>query len=470
MKNPKKSAKHRGTKRPAGAKGAGRGRRVPLLITGVVASAAVVVVLILMLFPNTPEDAQPQGGAEATSAGQPATDLAMKNETYEVARQLIADFPESAFPIGLMGTVHNQFGNSSEAEKWWLRCLERDPRRADVYEVLAVAYLRKGQYEKVADLLRKAQAIVPNLPGLHRRYAEALMEMGKLDEALAAMEKEVEVAPDFSDNHLVFGKIYLQRKEYEKAVAAYTKALEMRPGDAKCYYGLATASQRLGQSDKAREYMETFSRLRDDDDKVSTTRRMTTDQMRRAAPILAETLLDVGRVYHGHRQVQKAEECWKRAAALDTTNTACRLQLVELYRRARRRQEAVEVAEQLRKIDPQNASYHQVAGVALAEMKRFDAAEVAIRKAIELAPEHPVGYRSLVEVLLLSNRKLPEAKVHAQKAVELAPTAWHYSLLGKACSRNQDHSGALAAMKRATELAPDNENFRKVYEKLQETK
>jgi tetratricopeptide (TPR) repeat protein len=475
MKKPKESAKHQSKKRPAEGKGAGGGRArgMPLLLVGAVVSAAVAVVLILMLLPKAPkapEDAQPQGGAEVPADGQPATDLVLRNETFEVARRLMADFPESAFPIGLMGTLHNQFGNSTEAEKWWLRCLERDPRRADVYEVLAVAYLRKGEYQRVAELLQRAQAINPNMPGVHRRYAEALMEMGELDEALVALEKEMKIAPNVSENYLVFGKIYVQRKEYEKAVAAYTKALELRPGDTRCYYGLANASRRLGQSDKATEYMETFSKLRAEDDKVSTTRRMSTDQMRKAAPILAETLVDVGRVYNEHRQVQKAEACWQRAAALDTTNTASRVQLVDLYRRARRRQEAVEVAEQLRRIDPKNASYHQVAGVALAELKRFDAAEVAIRQAIELAPGHPAGYRSLVEVLLLSNQKLPEAKALAQRAVELSPTAWHYFLLGKACSRNQDHSGALAAVKRAAELAPDNEEIRKAYEKLQETK
>jgi tetratricopeptide (TPR) repeat protein len=173
-------------------------------------------------------------------------------------------------------------------------------------------------------------------------------------------------------------------------------------------------------------------------------------------------------VYNGYGQSQKAEEYWRRAATLDAKNTASRVQLVDLYRRTRRAQEAVGLCEQLRKIDPKNATYHLRTGVLFAELKRFDAAEEAVRAAIELSPEFAAGYRTLAEVLLLSNQKLTEAKALAQKAVELAPTARHYSLLGQACSRNQDRAGALAAMKRAAELAPDNEEIQRAYKALQE--
>jgi len=443
--------------------------RPPLKLIGVLAFAAAAVAVVLIVISKSPQGPQPIGvGDEAQRAVPEASDLAFREETFAVARQLMTDFPASAYPIGLMGTVYNQFGNSEEAEKWWRECLERDPNRTDVYEVLAVAFLRKGEYEKVAELLSKAQEIDANLPHVHRRYAEALLEMGKLDEALAAIEKEMTISPELSETHLLLAKIYLQRQDYEKAVAAYSQALRLKPGDSRCYYGLATASARLGQSDKAREYMETFSKLRADEDEVSTTRRMATDKMRQAPQVLAETLIDAGRVYEGYRQFQKAEEYWQRAAALDSTNTICRAQLLNLYKRTGRRQEALEVCGQLTKIDPDNAFYELLTGVVLAELKRYDVAEETIRRAIKLAPENAGGYRSLAEVLLLQNHKLPEAKTLAQKSVDLEPTARHYSLLSQACMQNQDRVGALAAMKRATELAPDSEDMRRAYERLQE--
>ncbi len=73
-----------------------------------------------------------------------------------------------------------------------------------------------------------------------------------------------------------------------------------------------------------------------------------------------------------------------------------------------------------------------------------------------------------MEILVGSNRKLPEAKALAQKLVEMEPTLRHYLLLGTVCSRTQDRAGALEAMKRAVELAPDNERIRKAYEEMRE--
>ena len=194
------------------------------MIVGVVVSAAIV--LIVVLIPKTRKSPQPQGGSDVRIAETGADDIVLRDETFEVARQLMADFPESAFPLGLMGTVYNQYGSSIEAEKWWWKCLERDPTRADVYEVLAVAFLRKGEYQKVVELSRKAQAVDPDLPGVHRRHAEALLEMGKLDEALAALEREKRITPDLSETHVVFGKTYLQRREYQEAMEAYGRGYE----------------------------------------------------------------------------------------------------------------------------------------------------------------------------------------------------------------------------------------------------
>jgi tetratricopeptide (TPR) repeat protein len=436
---------------------------------------AVVAVAVALFFLLRPEDAgkpSPQGRADVQapqrSAEQGDADLALRDETVGVARQLLADFPNSTYPLGLMGTVQNAFGNSEAAEEWWLKCLERDPRRTDVYEVLAVAFLRKGEYEKVAELLRKAQAIDPNLPNVHRRHAEALMEMGKLDEALVELQRELKISPRLSENYIVLGKIYLQREDYQESVDAYARSLELRPNDSRAYYGLAMASARLGQSDKAREYMQVFSRLRAKEDEASTSERRATDKPRPAAGILAETLVDAGRMYGENRQSAKAEQCWQRAATLDRTNTLSRQELVKLYRSTRRGQDALNACKQLREIDPGNPSYHLITGVVYAEMNQFDAAEGAVRRAIELAPQEATGYRSLAEVFLRGNRKLPEAKTLAQKAAELAPTARHYSLLSQTCSRNQDPSGALAAMKRAAELDPNNEQIQKAYKNLQE--
>ncbi len=196
-KKPKKSRSQGRTKEPPKEP---TSRKSPLLIGGVVVGAAAAAVLIVVLIPRTPD--RPEAGsaprteqqtetrardqteqrAEQSPEALRANDAALRDETTEVARQLVEDFPQDAFPLGLMGTVLNQFGNSEEAEKWWRRCLDREPGRADAVDVLAVAYLRKGEFQKVVDLSAEMLVVAPNTPGMHRRLADALLELGELDE------------------------------------------------------------------------------------------------------------------------------------------------------------------------------------------------------------------------------------------------------------------------------------------------
>jgi len=300
--------------------------------------------------------------------------------------------------------------------------------------------------------------------------------MGKPDEALAALVREIKISPGVCINHILLGQTHLQRKEYDKAKDAYARAVDIQPRESlgyyglvtTAYYGLATACARLGEKDKAENYTEEFKKLRAEEDKLISRQRRAIGRRVYEAEILAKTLTDAGLVYHGHKQFLKAEKQWKRAAVLDPANTLCRQQLADMYTRAGRPREALEVCEQLVKSDPKNATYALMEGVLLARLKRFDAAEKAMRIVIELAPKRAVGYRSLVKVLLMRNETLPDAMAIARKVVELEPTAGHYSLLGEACHRNGDRAGALAAMKRAAELAPDNERIQRAYKRLQE--
>ncbi len=388
MAKTKKSKKR--TEPPAARSEASR-RPLLLIVGGVLCLAAIVLAAIHFRGASR--------GPGPSSVVTTTDELALRTETIEVARRLVADHPEDAAALGLMGTVYNQLGNSAEAEKWWRECLARYPGRADVYEALAVTFLTKGEFEKVIELSNAALAAAPEMRGVHRYLAEAFLETGRLDDALAAIESERRINPGFNEVYVVLGRIHLQRKAYAEAETAYAKALELRPGDSRSYFGLATATARLGQDAKSKEYLERFAALRAVEDRAAEKKRRATDVIAPAGSILAEALLDAGRTYLAHGEAERAEASWRRAAAADPRHVGCRLELVSLYRRARRAGDEAEVCAQLTSIDPDNATYHL--------------------------------------------------------------------LLAQARDRNNDRAGARAAVARAAELDPNDEQVRKTYERLQ---
>ena len=417
------------------------------------------------------EPGPPPAGPEGAPGGQTPVDVALKEETFEVARQLVKDFPNDANAIGVMGTMCDGYGNTAEAVTWWQKCLEADPTRADAYHAMATAARRKGEYQRAVELWRKAEAIGPNLPGMYRAYAEVLLETGKPEEAVAAAEKELALNPDSLEAHVLLGKACLGLKESDKAAAHYEKARRIKPDDSRSYYGLATLYARQGQTDKAREYMEQFQKARAEEEKAKREARdEALDSRAWAAKILSKVHTDAGRLYAAHRNPEKAEEHWRRAAAVDPGNRVCRHALVDLYLGTGRDRQALTFSEQLRLIDPKNVTYHLNTGALLVQLQMYDAAEEAVRKGIELAPNNPTGYLSLVRILLFRQQRIPEAKTLAQRLIELEPTASNYALLGEACDRAGDLPGALAAMERAIALEPGNQRFRAVYQRLQQKK
>jgi len=117
--------------------------------------------------------------------------------------------------------------------------------------------------------------------------------------------------------------------------------------------------------------------------------------------------------------------------------------------------------------DPENGPAYLCVGNVHARLGRFDKAQRAYQKVIQLAPARPEGYRALAQFYLRANRNLPEAKTAALKLVEVAPVAANYFLLGDARERPGDRPGAVAAVARAVELDPENAEYRRVLKMIQ---
>jgi len=388
--------------------------------------------------------------APLTAEALPPTPEAMKAEALAVARRVVEEFPTSAEAMSLIGTLYFSLNEITEATQWWQKCLAQDPQRADAYDGLASIAYTQGEHDKALELWHKAQEYSPDVPGVYMAPAKALLQMGKAQEVVVTLEKERRLSPNSFECRLLLGQAYSQLKEYAKAEENYRKAVEIRPSDSRPHYGLGSVYARLGQSDRARECMERFTESRDREEKAAAVFWRSADD--RLSLILAQTHVDAGRFYAVRQRLKAAEEHWQRAAAIDPKNRQCRRALADLYRLSGRLPEALALFEQLRQVDPDNPAYHLGTGALLASLRRFDAAEEALRKGLELAPHQPSGYHALAQFLLSRNQKLPEAQALAEKLVVLAPAAPNYRLLGEACRRNGDLPGARAALRRALDL------------------
>ena len=78
------------------------------------------------------------------TAQEPYTEEGLEQETMAVLHRLVEDFPASADPLGLMGDLYVELGQTAEAMKCWERCAELQPHRADSYVRMAETAVERG--------------------------------------------------------------------------------------------------------------------------------------------------------------------------------------------------------------------------------------------------------------------------------------------------------------------------------------
>jgi tetratricopeptide (TPR) repeat protein len=220
------------------------------------------------------------------------------------------------------------------------------------------------------------------------------MALGRPGEAAAALEREVQLSPRTSTSYFELGQAYRQLKEYRKAKESYQAAVKIQPAYTNAHYGLALACEKLGQPDESARYMAQFQRLKAANRQTEKDSRSAYDDLAAARRAVAQTHTDAAQVYYGHGHLQQARQHWEKAARLDPHDTACRMQLVRLHTQAGRDQDALRICEELRQIEPKNATTYLNIAVLSARLGRLDAALSAIDRAIELDPDHPEFQRA----------------------------------------------------------------------------
>jgi len=255
-------------------------------------------------------------------------------------------------------------------------------------------------------------------------------------------------------------------KEYEKARKCYETVIKMAPGYKQAYHGLATVCAMLGEKEKSKGFMETFRNLKDEEMKALKERDSRFDDLASVRQTVAQAHTDVGQLYYLRRSSTKAEKLLQRAATLDAEQPGCRILLASLYQQDGRVAQALRLHEQLAMIEPHNAVHHGNVGVLSVQLQRYDRAEKAFRKAIDLAPKQSFGYHYIAYLYLKMNRKLPEARKLAEKAVALEKTGENFFILSRACNVNGDRASAMSAIQQAIKLEPGNIEYRQMYEQL----
>lgn len=124
------------------------------------------------------------------------------------------------------------------------------------YELLAAAYLARGDEAAARDELQRYARAGGRDPALLRRLVELELKAGRTAEAIVALRRWLYVDPMNEEVHRRLGDLLLEQGEAEEAMREYRAVLALRPADvAAAHYALARACRAAGRIDEAREHV-----------------------------------------------------------------------------------------------------------------------------------------------------------------------------------------------------------------------
>jgi len=133
------------------------------------------------------------------------------------------------------------------------RGVEIAPQNGIAAGNLGIEYMRVGDRSTAALLLRRADALNPDLWEADNQQGVEHFQRGKFREAEQAFDVAVATRPDASFPHLMLGLVYLRTGRAQQAVAEARRAVALAPHEPGFHFGLATVLEETGDLAAARE-------------------------------------------------------------------------------------------------------------------------------------------------------------------------------------------------------------------------
>lgn len=117
------------------------------------------------------------------------------------------------------------------------RATERDPEYALAWATLGGAYMLKGSFlslrdlvEKALDIERRALGIDPDLADAHVWMGAALVTLGRTDEAIGAIREGLRLEPDNGQAHQALARaLWVGKGDFAAAIPEFERSIELNP-------------------------------------------------------------------------------------------------------------------------------------------------------------------------------------------------------------------------------------------------
>ncbi len=396
----------------------------------------------------------------------PQTVEEINEEALAAGRLIVKTLPDHPEAHVQMAFTCLQLGQDREALESWRDVLAKDERYSAAYLGMGAILETLGEDEEAIAAFRKGIELNPQLEQAYCELTKILLRTGEADEALSVARESVRQFPGSCDNHFWLGQANLQLEKYENALKHHEEAVRIDPEFTRSYHSLASICARLGRKEEATAHRRRFAALKEKDLEADRDQARDYDDFltQRLALVKRHVLVGVLQMKAGDPTI--AEAHWLRAGALNSEDLPTRKALANLYEEQSRAGAALQVLDELNRLESTNPEYLVRKGRLLFKRHSWQEAEAALNKAIVLDPKSGEAHLILAQVHLSTGADLRTAEAHAATGARLSPSPDSLSVLAAVRAECGDLDGAQAALKQALSMDPKNRKVRQAYEQL----
>jgi len=142
----------------------------------------------------------------------------------------------------------------------------------DVYREIGVVDYHLGQFDAAINAWQKGLRSAAYDTGLLNNLAAVYYTTQRYEEAEAHAKAVLETDPYMPSALNILGELYLRQSNYAAALASFLRAIEVEPNVASRYWNAALACMRLNRYDEARQYVDRYTSMTNDENSLQEAR------------------------------------------------------------------------------------------------------------------------------------------------------------------------------------------------------
>lgn len=181
-----------------------------------------------------------------------------------VYRAVLAQDPECADAMHLLGVVASQRGDDRSAAELIGRAIERQPDAAQYFFDLGLSLKALGRGSEAVSVFRQGLRLQPDAPEAHNNLGCTYLDLGQPTAAVPCFTEALRIWPAYPEALNNLGNAYRQLHCPDDAIGAYLKAIEVRPRYAPAINNLGLVLADKGELQQAIDCFRQAVELRPD--------------------------------------------------------------------------------------------------------------------------------------------------------------------------------------------------------------